>query len=197
MSIEALKSMKENLMCSVQSQMGNLHQVDAKELGEAVDMVKDLAEAIYYCTITEAMEKKDNEQSQQTVYYTERYIDPYYRDMDRDHGKMYYTERSNSNSSMNRSGGNMSNYDDMGERWYRERPYDMPMRDMREGRSPMRRKMYMESKEMHKDSKESMMELEKYLQELSTDITELVSEATPEEKQILQQKIAAIATKIK
>ena len=37
--------------------MGDLTSVDAKELGEAVDMIKDLSEAIYYCTITESMER--------------------------------------------------------------------------------------------------------------------------------------------
>lgn len=37
--------MKENLMNSVQAQIsGNLDCVDAKELGEAVDMIKDLSE---------------------------------------------------------------------------------------------------------------------------------------------------------
>ena len=55
--MERLKQMKETLMSSVQSQLGNLDNVDAKELGEAVDMIKDLSEAIYYCTITEEMEE--------------------------------------------------------------------------------------------------------------------------------------------
>jgi hypothetical protein len=32
-----------------------LGEVDTKELGEAIDMIKDLEEAIYYCTVTEAM----------------------------------------------------------------------------------------------------------------------------------------------
>ena len=41
-----------------ENQLCNLEEVDAKELGEAVDMIKDLEEAIYYCTVTEAM--KDN-----------------------------------------------------------------------------------------------------------------------------------------
>ena len=40
--------------------MSNLQQVDAKELGEVIDMVKDIEEAIYYCTITEAMNSDDN-----------------------------------------------------------------------------------------------------------------------------------------
>lgn len=53
--------MKTSLMSCVQSQMGNLKDVDAKELGEAIDMLKDLEEAMYYCTITEAMKKKEEE----------------------------------------------------------------------------------------------------------------------------------------
>ena len=55
MATEALKMMKEQLMSCVQGQLGDISKVDAHELGEAVDMIKDLAEAIYYCTITESM----------------------------------------------------------------------------------------------------------------------------------------------
>ena len=36
----------------------HIDTVDAKELGEVVDMIKDISETIYYCTITEAMEGK-------------------------------------------------------------------------------------------------------------------------------------------
>jgi hypothetical protein len=59
MSIDNLKTMKEQLMSCVQGQLGDLSKVDAQELGEAVDMIKDLSEAIYYCTITESMEKSE------------------------------------------------------------------------------------------------------------------------------------------
>ena len=51
MATEALKMMKEQLMSCVQGQLGDISKVDAHELGEAVDMIKDLAEAIYYCTL--------------------------------------------------------------------------------------------------------------------------------------------------
>ena len=71
------------------------------------------------------------------------------------------------------------------------------MRDSREGRSPASRRTYMESKEMHQPKTTQMKELEKYLQELSQDVTEMVQKATPEEKQMLQQKISLLATKIK
>lgn len=59
--MERLKVMKDDLICIVQEQMEHLDCVDAKELGEAIDMIKDLAEAIYYCTVTEAMHQKEHE----------------------------------------------------------------------------------------------------------------------------------------
>jgi hypothetical protein len=71
------------------------------------------------------------------------------------------------------------------------------MRDQREGRSPMSRKMYMESKEMRKDKVYQIQELEKYVQELTSDMMEMIADASPEEKQMLSNKIATLATKIK
>lgn len=195
-----LKSMKENLMCCVQNQMGNLSQVDAQELGAAVDMIKDLSEAIYYCTITEAMEGKEKEQHQQPMYMmmdSGRKPD-YSRDMDRNQGRMYYDGNGGTSyypmyMDGNGGNGNSGNRNGNGGTSY----YPLNMRDYREGRSPMSRKMYMESKEMHHDKAKQMKELENYMHELSQDITEMIQDASPEEKQLLQQKISALAGKIK
>ena len=204
--MEKLKSMKEKLTHCVESQIyGDLKAVDTKELGEAIDMLKDLEEAIYYCTITKAMEegekeKKEGKHHQEQMYY------PYYmmidRDMDKMNGRMYYP----SQYAMYYDGGNgMSgsrnypmyyqdgNRQSMGE----SRHYPMEMRDYREGRSPMSRRTYMESKEMHKDGKVTMHELDKYMQELSQDVVEMIEKATPEEKQLLQQKLTMLASKVK
>jgi len=60
--MKQLKSMKETLMGAVQGQLGNLGQADYRELGAAVDMIKDLSEAIYYCSIVESMEESAKEQ---------------------------------------------------------------------------------------------------------------------------------------
>lgn len=74
--------------------------------------------------------------------------------------------------------------------------YPIEMRDYREGRSPIARKMYMESKEMHQDSAAQMKELEHYIKELGDDVTEMIQDSTPEQKAILKQKISALAEKI-
>ncbi len=70
------------------------------------------------------------------------------------------------------------------------------MRDPREGKAAMRRRMYMEGKEMHNDTNSQMRELEAYLQELSSDITEMIKDASPEEKATLRQKMTTLAGKI-
>ena len=191
--MEQLKSMKEQLTSMVQGQLCNAQNVDAKELGEAVDMIKDLAEAIYYCNITEAMEKgKEKEKYQQPSQmidmpyrnYRERYLYPYYRDVDKQYGKMYYSDERMRNNSMDR------NYSDGWE------VYPIDMQDYREGVSHRSRKTYMESKETHQDKEVQMKELDKYMQELSQDITEMIYDADPEEKQLLRTKLSNLINKI-
>ena len=210
--MERLKHIKETLLGCIEGQMGHLDTVDTEELGDVVDMVKDLEEAIYYCTITKAMEEKEksgNGGEKEYHYYTEyRYPE---RDMDRENGKMYYNmmpmtysdqgrmyynggnSSSGSSSGSNSSGGGDSSSG--GSRNYSEYEYPM-IRDKREGRSPMSRRTYMEAKEMHQPKTTQMKELEKYLQELSSDIVEMIQDASPEEKSFLEKKISALAAKI-
>ena len=187
--LEQLKSIKTNLVGVIQSQMAHLEQVDAEELGEVVDMVKDIEEAIYYCTITKAMEEKEKSGGEEHHHhYTQNYYTP--RDMDRSEGKMYYDERPMEYNRMNYSNGNGNSTSN-----YSELEYPM-MRDKREGKSPLSRRSYMEAKEMHQPKTTQMKELEKYLQELSSDIVEMIQDASPEEKSFLEKKISALATKI-
>lgn len=196
--MEQLKYMKEMLTNCVQGQLTHLDTVDTKELGEAIDMIKDLSEAIYYCTITEAMNKKDPRED--TMYYGGDYkYPPYYdeyRDMDRMKGRMYYDDRGSTGTHTSSGHPNSAS---TGTRYYtdRELPLDEIMHDRREGRSPMSRKMYMESKEMHKDKASQLQELEKYAQELTADMVEMIEDASPEEKQYLSNRLTALAAKIK
>lgn len=208
--MERLKMMKERLVNCIEGEMANLGEVDTKELGEAIDMVKDLAEAIYYCTVTEAMKKGEeeerkwygdrqsmpngNHQDNGRMYYRDSYYPPYGNGY-----PMYYTtptsgSSSNSNgssngSAMSSSSGSTRNYTE------REMPMSM-MHDEKEGKSYMSRKTYMESKEMHQDKNVKLKELEKYMQELTSDMVEMIQGASPEEKQLLEKRISALATKI-
>lgn len=178
MSMERFKSVKEMLMAQIEGQMSHLYDVDAKELGEVIDMVKDLEEAMYYCTITEAMKKKEEQPQYNNInYYTEPYYD-----------KMYYGGNGNGGQS---NGGGVSYYDG-----WNGQNRNTPMRDSREGRSGETRRMYMEHKSLHADKNVKMKDLEKYMQELTHDMTEMIEDASPEEKQLLQQKISTLAQKI-
>ena len=143
-----LEHMKDVLICAVEHEIDNLENANCKELGEAIDMIKDLEEAIYYCTIIEAMGENSNG---------------------------YNHNKINSNRHYNESSEDSNQYC---------------------GNSYKNRKMYMEAKSMKKDKATQLRELEKYLQELSNDIVEMIQDSTLEEKQYLEKKITALATKI-
>ena len=60
--MEKLKHLKEMLMDGVSAEASKgLHAINREELGEAIDMIKDIEEIIYYCSITKAMEEKEKE----------------------------------------------------------------------------------------------------------------------------------------
>lgn len=149
MSIERLHHLKEIFLCAVESEIDNLCEVDYNEMGAAIDMIKDLEEAIYYKTITEAMHT-DNKKNGHQI----------------NDGHVHYSTVEE-------------------EKW-----------EANEGRSHVSRKMYMEAKEMKKDKTTQLRELEKYMQELTSDIVEMIQDASPEEKQYLEKKISALASKI-
>lgn len=202
--MERLKMMKEKLMSCIESQLGDLSRVNAEELGEVVDMVKDLEETIYYCTVVKAMEDKEKEPSREMMYYPVMYYNG-----DGNHGY-------NSNSGGNDARGNGRGYSDgkyyypmynyepyyYGDAYARgmrdyANVYPKEIRDYREGRSGNYRRSYMESKEMHEGKEKQMAELEKYMKELSGDVMEMINDATPEEKEILSNKLNTLAEKIK
>lgn len=194
--IEQMKNMKQSLMACVQNQLGDLKSVDAKELGEAVDMIKDFSEAIYYCTITEAMEKSDKEK-EGAMKYTYPPVMYNGGNMGMNDERMYY------DGGMKRIGNDRMYYTGKMEKYPTSQyssynnSYPTEMRDYREGKSPITRRMYMESKELHHDKSKQMKELEDYMEELSHDIMEMISDSTPEEKIILSQKLNTLAGKIK
>ena len=142
MSHIKLMWMEEQLIAEAEKQFECLEEVCTKELGEVIDMIKDLKEAIYYETVTKAME-----------------------------GDSWKTEKSDHHP-------------------------DGDSRSEHEGKSPLSRKMYLEAKHMNKDKATQLRELEKYMQELSQDIVDMIADASPEEKQYLEKKITALASKV-
>lgn len=196
---EQLDAMKSSLMAIAQSRMSDLEHTDAEELGEVIDMIKDLEEAKYYCSITKAMMDRTKDQESQdkidNALLMERirnqssnnsyYGGPYLRYPDRDfdeYGRMYYDGRDERRGSSNPN---------------TERAYTMPtIRDYREGKSPISRKGYVESKDTHMDKPYRMERLNEYVKMLGEDLSEMIMDASPEEKKQLHDELVSIAQKM-
>lgn len=191
MHIENIHSIIEKLTECAKCELDKgIDGIDAKEMGEVTDMIKGLCEAEYYATITKAMEEseygedydykgrkhyrgqmRDSKGRYMRRGYEEPmmdYMPEMYRDMDLMDGKMYYTSQSMHDGSMSR--------------------------DMREGRSGMSRKTYMETKEMHRgnteeDKQAKKRELDKWMLDFSADVKELVGDMTAEEKTLLKTRL--------
>lgn len=73
-----LKNLKERFMCIVETQInGDISKLNAKELGEVVDMIKDCAEAMKECAEAEYYEKitkaMDENSISENAYYMKKY----------------------------------------------------------------------------------------------------------------------------
>lgn len=217
MSHERLRHMKETLMTCVENQLCNIYEVDADELGEVIDMLKDIEEAIYYSTITEAMKgngngneyefeiKNGKHHEENRMYYPrQQYVyEPPIMYEDGESSIMYQRggnnggrNSSSSSSSANRGSSRGESSSEGGGHSSSNYSDYMMERDEREGRSPKSRRMYMEARQNHSDKTTQLRELEKYMQELSQDMIDLIQDASAEEKQYIEKKISTLASKI-
>ena len=202
-----------------------MESLDTKEMKEVAEILNELSEAEYFCTLTKAMGEyeygkeydMDGPMEERRYYrgrardsmgrfksrrgydemmdYQEMYPMEHYRDMDREHGRMYYSSGGGSGSS---GGISMSGSMGSGTRNYGG---DSGMRDYREGRSGQSRRSYMETKEARpgnstEDKQVKTKELEKYMTELCSDITEMLAGASAEEKTVLKTKMQTLLSKI-
>lgn len=209
MDIKRMHDMIECLSeCAKHEFSKGVENVDTCEMGKVTDMLKDLSEAMYYRTLTKAMEESENDEIMEMFdrygdgrrfydhyryangrfapkghgTYKRGYDEPpyyhmtpemyrehdpkYYRDMDKSEGKMYYTE---------------------------------PMKAM--SRYENAKRGYEESKQMHRDNtpddkQAKMKDLENYMKELSEDVAKLITDATPEEKSVVKNKMQVLMQKI-
>jgi hypothetical protein len=204
---DMIEKLSECAKCEIDKGIEN---IDPCEMGQVTDMMKDLAEAMYYRTLMKSMEESSADETMEMFerlgdgrrfYDNYRYSNgrfapkgrgtrrgydepPYFhmtpemyrgmehdRDIDRDYGRMYYTEPATSGMNMTESG------------------YDKAKRH------------YTETKEMHKantaeDKEHKMKSLENYMKELSGDITELLTDMTAEERTMLKSKLSTLVSKM-
>ena len=183
--MEKMKDIKCRLIEAVQAQVADIKHVNAKELGEVIDCIKDLEESLYYASIIQAMEKTEEEEEKRSYNNINYYMD--------NPVKMY---------------GGRRMYDDRpwyehssGDRQYyvpymEYAPYMMRDKDWREDKLSKSRRTYVEGKLNHVKDTESMQDLEHYVKELGEDLTDMVQNSSPEEKQMLSQKLQNLAMKV-
>lgn len=204
-----IECLTEKALCEFDKGVEN---IDTCEMGQVVDMIKDLNEAEYKAVIVKSMKEADEEEKEydkellrtlkaeygeeggRRYYDAYRYANgrfapkgrgtrrgyeepPYYhmypkyderehmRDMDRDYGKMYYTEPMSESS------------------------YDRAKRN------------YTETKELHKgntqeDKEHKMKSLDGYIKELGSDITQLIGDMTAEERNLMRTRLSTLVSKI-
>ena len=188
-----LTAMRENLASCIEYQLQHLEDVDCCELGEAIDMLKDLEETLYFHAITEAMKGEgaygDWSETKKNGYHQYDDSQMYYGGWNAP--MMYYDGGSRGSHGLSNIS-NGSGHSNSSSYYYEPMNHE---RDEREGRSPQNRRMYMEAK-YTKDKATQLRELEKYMQELTSDMVEMIQDSSPEEKQYLEKKISALASKI-
>ena len=208
---DMIEKLSECAKCEIDKGIEN---IDSCEMGQVTDMMKDLAEAMYYRTLMKAMEESS---ADETMEMFERYGD----------GRRYYDRYRYADGRFAPKGrGTRRGYDEppywhMTPEMYREMEHDRDMdrssgrmyytepkmtpdggmRDRREGKSGMSRRSYMESKELHKgntpeDKDAKMHDLERYMKELSEDMAELISDMTPEERTMTKSKLSTLVSKM-
>lgn len=208
---EMIEKLSECAKCEIDKGIEN---IDPCEMGQVTDMMKDLAEAMYYRTLMKAMEESS---ADETMEMFDRFDD----------GRRFYDNYRYANGRFAPKGrGTRRGYEEppywhMTPEMYREMEHDRDMdrssgrmyytepkmtqdggmRDRREGKSGMSRRSYMESKELHRgntpeDKDAKMRDLEKYMKELSEDMAELISDMTPEERTMTKSKLSTLVSKM-
>ena len=209
MDIKRMHEMIEKLSEAAECEFSKgIENVDTCEMDKVVDMMKDLSEAMYYRTLTKAMQESDTEEIMDMFNKYgddgKRYYDmwryksgrfapkgrgtrrgyeepPYYHmtpDQYKEHDPEYWR-------AVDRKDGKM----------YFTEPVTM------ESRYEKAKRGYKEAKHTHasntaEDKQAKMKDLESYLKELSEDVTQLLSDATPEERAMVRGKMQVLTQKI-
>ena len=202
-----IECLTEKALCELEKGTEN---VDTCEMGQVVDMIKDLNEAEYKAVIVKAMKKADEEKEE----YDKMLLRELKEEYGEDDGRRYYDHYRYASGRFAQKG--HGSY----RRGYEEPPYyhttpemyrDMD-RDthsrmyytetgMNESGYDRAKRTYTETKEMHRgntpeDKKAKMQELERYAKSLTEDVVEMVSDMSDEEKNLLRTKMQILMQKI-
>lgn len=209
MDIKRMHEMIEKLSEAAECEFSKgIENVDTCEMDKVVNMMENLSEAMYYRTLTKAMQESDTEEIMEM-------FDKY-----GDDGKRYYDMwRYKSGRFAPKGRGTRRGYEEppyyhMTPDQYKEHDpeywRDLDRKDGKmyytepitmESRYDKAKRGYEESKMTHKENtpehkQAKMKDLEAYLKELSEDVTKLLSDATPEERAMVRGKMQVLTQKI-
>lgn len=224
MHIKRMHEMIEKLTkCAEMELEKGIDKIDAEEMGEVTDMIKDLAEAEYYSKISKAMDESEYGEDYDYKGAYDEHERKGYRGQRRDSRGRYMSRRGyesrmmpdmdydemermrdydRESGKMYYSSGNMGGSSSMGgSQSSGSMGSQGGSRGYSESRYDRARRGYEETKSMHKDnSSESkqmkMKSLEDYTKELASDITDMVQDMSAEEKNLLRTKLQTLAQKV-
>ncbi len=200
-----IECLTEKALCELEKGTEN---VDTCEMGQVVDMIKDLNEAEYKAVIVKAMKKAEEEEEEYDKILLRELKEEYGEDA----GRRFYDHYRYSDGRFAPKGhGTYRGYSEpnyhMTPEMYRDMDRDTHSRmyytetGMNESGYDRAKRNYTETKEMHRsntpeDKKAKMQELEKYAKSLTEDVVEMVSDMSDEEKNLLRTKMQILMQKI-
>ena len=202
-----IECLTEKALCELEKGTEN---VDTCEMGQVVDMIKDLNEAEYKAVIVKAMKKADEEKEEYDKMLLRELKEEYGEDTGRryyDHYRYASGRFAPKGHGSYRRGYEEPPYYHMTPEMYRDMDRDTHSRmyytetGMNESVYDRAKRTYTETKEMHKgntpeDKKAKMQELERYAKSLTEDVVEMVSDMSDEEKNLLRTKMQILMQKI-
>lgn len=211
MHIERMHKMIECLTEKALSELEKgTENVDTCEMGQVVDMIKDLNEAEYKAVIVKAMKKADEEEEEYEKILLRELKEEYGEDAGRrfyDHYRYSDGRFAPKGHGSYRRGYEEPPYYHMTPEMYRDMDRDTHSRmyytetGMNESGYDRAKRNYTETKEMHRgntpeDKKAKMQELERYAKSLTEDVVDMVSDMSDEEKNLLRTKMQILMQKI-
>ena len=202
-----IECLTEKALCELEKGTEN---VDTCEMGQVVDMIKDLNEAEYKAVIVKAMKKADEEKEEYDKMLLRELKEEYGEDAGRryyDHYRYASGRFAPKGHGSYRRGYEEPPYYHMTPEMYRDMDRDTHSRmyytetGMNESGYDRAKRNYTETKEMHRgntpeDKKAKMQELERYAKSLTEDVVEMVSDMSDEEKNLLRTKMQILMQKI-
>ena len=207
-----IECLTEKALCEFDKGIEN---IDTCEMGQVVDMIKDLNEAEYKAVIVKSMKEADEEEKE----YDKELLRTLKAEYGEEGGRKYYDAYRYANGRFAPKGrGTRRGYeeppyyhmyperehmrdmdrDDRGKMYYSEPTMSSGMKESNYDRA---KRNYTETKELHKgntqeDKEHKMKSLDGYIKELGSDITQLIGDMTAEERNLMRTKLSTLVSKI-